>query len=109
MQDYDPEPNTLSPEIGPCPLCGRRMTAGPSLDRHHWIPKSEGGDPETWAWLHKVCHRKIHAVLDEKELASGYNTAESLRAHPEIATFIRWIRRKHPEFIDHHRSPRRTR
>lgn len=29
--------------LGPCPLCGRPMIAGPSVDRHHWVPKSEGG------------------------------------------------------------------
>jgi len=93
----------------PCPLCGRPMIPGPSLDRHHWSPKSQGGDPIDWAWLHKVCHRKIHAVLSEKELAMSFHSAESLRQHPEIETFVRWVRKKNPEFIDHHRSPRRSR
>jgi|DEB0MinimDraft_6_1074348.scaffolds.fasta_scaffold66162_2 hypothetical protein len=95
--------------LGPCPLCGRPMVAGPSLDRHHWVPKSEGGDPEDWAWMHQVCHRKVHAVFNEKTLAAAFRTADTLRAHADIAAFVRWVRRKHPEFIDHHRSPRRTR
>lgn len=94
-------------DLGPCPLCGRPMIAGPSVDRHHWIPKTEGGraaEP-----LHRICHRKIHAVLDEKSLARDYATPEALRAHPEIHAFLRWVRRKHPEFTAGHRRPRRGR
>ncbi|HYD99513.1 MAG TPA: HNH endonuclease signature motif containing protein [Alphaproteobacteria bacterium] len=82
--------------LGACPLCGREMIAGPSVEEHHLVPRSEGGR-ETAA-LHRVCHRKIHAELDERELAQRYNTAEALRAHPAIAAFIRWVARKPPEF-----------
>ena len=83
------------------------MVPGASLDRHHWIPKSQGGDGTAWDWMHKICHRKIHAVVDEKEIAERYSTADSLRSHPEIASFLRWVQRKHPEYVDHHRSKRR--
>lgn len=81
------------------------MIAGPSLDRHHWVPKSEGGRVQTI--MHRICHRKIHSVLSERELATAYDTPEALRAHPEIARFLRWLRKKPPEFIDHHRRKRR--
>jgi len=83
------------------------MIDGPSVDRHHWIPKSEGGGGQSL--LHKVCHRKLHAVLDEDELAARYNTPESLRVHPEIAKFAHWVRRQHPEWVDWHKRPRRRR
>jgi hypothetical protein len=83
------------------------MIDGPSIDRHHWVPKSQGGGDQTP--LHKVCHRKLHAVLGEKDLAERYSTAESLLAHPEIAKFARWVRRKHPEWVDWHKRPRRRR
>jgi hypothetical protein len=33
-EDEQPE------SLGPCPLCGRIMIRGHSLDRHHWQPKS---------------------------------------------------------------------
>ncbi len=89
-----------------CPLCHRPMVPGASLDRHHWVPKSQGGEGTEWNWMHKVCHRKIHAVLDEKALATAYATAVVLRAHPEIAAFLTWIQRKHPEYVDHHKRPR---
>jgi len=83
------------------------MVPGPSVDEHHLIPRTYKGI-ET-VTLHRVCHGKIHAVLSEKELRDTYHTVAALRAHPEIATFIRWVRRKHPEFVDGHRTRRRRR
>lgn len=72
------------------------MIEGPSVDRHHFVPRSEGGrvaEP-----LHRVCHRKLHSLWTERELATLYNTPEAIRAHPEIARFVAWLRRKPPEF-----------
>jgi len=31
----------------------------------------------------------------------------AVRAHPEIAKFIRWIRRKPPGYIDRHDKPKK--
>ena len=94
----------LSSPPGPCPLCGRPMLPGPSLNEHHLMPRRYGGR-ET-VTMHRVCHGKIHAVLSEAELRDHYHTVESLRAHPELAAFIRWIARKPPEFIDGHAGGR---
>ena len=83
-----------------CALCGR---TGPSLTKHHLIPRAMHG--RKWArkrfgreemqnrvlWLCGPCHRHIHAVLSEPELAREYNTRESLLAHPEIRRFVEWI------------------
>lgn len=91
--------------IGPCPLCGRPMVAGPSLDRHHWVPRSEGGREQIL--MHRICHRKIHSVFTERELATTYSSPEALRAHPEIARFLKWVRKKPPEYMDRHRRRRR--
>jgi len=93
--------------LGPCPLCGRPMVDGPSVDRHHWLPRSHGGREATP--LHAVCHRMIHRVLDDAELAAAFATADALRAHPEIAKFVAWVRRKPPTYIDWPRTPRRRR
>lgn len=84
--------------LGPCPICGRSMIAGPSVDEHHWVPKSEGGR-ET-AWLHRVCHRTLHARFSERELARDYSTPEAVRADPAVARFIRWVRKRPPEYTD---------
>lgn len=91
-----PRPGATGTELGPCGLCGRPMVAGPSTDAHHLLPRSQGGR-ET-VMLHRICHRKIHAELSEKELARAYTSLEALKAHPAIADFIRWVARKPPEF-----------
>ena len=91
--------------LGLCPLCDREMFAGPSVDRHHWIPKSEGG--RDWSWTHTICHRKLHASFDEKTLARDYPDAESLKAHPEIARFLKWVAKKPPRFRSAHRRSRK--
>ena len=92
-----------------CPLCGRPLVPGPSVDRHHLVPKSRGGAKGAVVLLHKICHRKIHATLTEAEIARSYPTIEALRARPEIARFLTWIEKRPPEFTDHHRSGRRRR
>lgn len=82
--------------LGACPLCGREMVAGPSVEAHHLVPRSQGG--RATVDLHRVCHRKIHAELTERELRDRFHTVEALRAHPAIADFIRWVAGKPPEF-----------
>jgi 5-methylcytosine-specific restriction endonuclease McrA len=100
-------PGNPSPDLGPCPLCGRPLIAGPSVDAHHLVPRSEGGR-ET-VTMHRVCHSKIHSLFTEQELRDGYDTLDKLRAHPEIAKFIRFVRKKHPEYRGRNAPSRRKR
>lgn len=79
------------PEDTICALC-RRPIPKSQRDAHHLIPKSRGG-VET-VLLHRLCHRQIHAVLTETQLARHYATIEALQQHPEIAKFIGWVRNK---------------
>ena len=74
-----------------CPLCEREIPRS-QQDAHHLIPKSHGG-LET-VILHRLCHRQIHALLTETQLARHYATISALKSHPELAKFIAWIRRK---------------
>lgn len=83
------------------------MVAGNSVDRHHLVPKTCGG--KAAVWMHQVCHRKIHSVLTEKELARSYHTFEALLEVEEIATFVAWVRKKDPEFMTRHRTHARKR
>lgn len=48
--------------------------------------------------LHAICHRKIHTVLTERELKDHFHTVERLRAHPDIAAFVKWVAKKPPDF-----------
>lgn len=50
--------------------------------------------------MHRICHDKIHAVFTEMELKRFYNTIESLQANEEIEKFIRWVRKREPEYYD---------
>ena len=83
---------------GSCPLCERPMVAGPSLDQHHPVPRSHGGR-ET-VLMHKICHRAIHAMLSERELAEEFAGFEALRAHPMLAQFIGWVKKRPPDYYD---------
>lgn len=81
-----------------CPLCGRPLA--PPSNRHHLLPLSKGGRGTTTIFLHKVCHDKIHSVFTEMELKRHYNTMERLQQNEEIAAFIKWVRKKEPEYYD---------
>ena len=49
-------------------------------------------------WLHRVCHRQVHALFTETELARCYASAEALCGHPTMARFLAWICDKPPDF-----------
>ena len=107
-RDFEPR---LRPQAdrGPdaCPICGRPLIQGPSVDVHHWVPRSRGGrlaDP-----VHKICHRMIHRLFDEAALATAYDTPERLRAHPEMQRFLAWVRRKPADYVDWPKQPRARR
>ncbi len=84
--------------LGSCPLCGRALIVGRSVDEHHLLPKSQGGREKFL--MHRICHRKIHATFTEKELARIYSTWQALQAHEDIAAFIAWVQKKPPEYYD---------
>lgn len=88
---------TPTPTLPICPLCGRVIPASQS-DKHHLIPRLKGGK-ETQA-MHRICHRQIHALFSESELAQYYNTADALLANEAIQKFVAWVRKKPPEFIE---------
>lgn len=83
-----------------CALCGRPL--GACAEKHHLVPRSQGGR-ET-VDVHPICHRKIHSLFRERELAQAYATPTALRAHPEMAALIRWIANKPADF--HKRTAR---
>lgn len=68
-----------------CSLCDRVIPSA-QIDRHHLVPKSKGG--RRTEFLHRVCHRQVHALLTESELAGPYATVEALLQHPELRAFV---------------------
>ena len=91
-----------SPSI--CPLCDRAIPES-QKDAHHLIPKSKGGIKTEF--LHRICHKQVHALFTETELAVTFNTAEALRAHPEMQKFIGWVKNKPNNFYEKTRKSSR--
>lgn len=92
-----------------CPLCERPIPKGARASLHHLVPRLKGGRDGPTVRLHHICHNAIHAAIGEAELARRYASVEALRAHPEIARFIAWVRTRPPGFHARTRGPRRRR
>ena len=87
-----------------CPLCDRKIPPS-QRDAHHLVPKSKGG--RHTAYLHRICHRQIHALFTETELARQFNSVEALLAHPDIAHFVQWVKTKPDDFMERTRKSQR--
>jgi hypothetical protein len=85
-----------------CELCQRVVVF---RTQHHLIPRTthrrkkrrEGYTQDELnrvIWICAPCHKNIHAVLTEKELAEGYNTIDKLLAYPAIEKFTAWVRKQ---------------
>lgn len=102
-----PSPPGRDTEADPiCPLCERPIPPA-QRDAHHLVPKSRGG--RHTEWLHRICHRQIHALFTESELAHAYHEVEALLAHPDIARFVAWVRTKPDDFYERTRKSERIR
>ncbi len=85
----------------PCELCEPEVD---EVTKHHLIPRTsqsnkrnkkqfERSDVRTRiALLCCPCHKQVHAILTEKQLERECNTLDLLRAHPEMAKFLNWIK-----------------
>ena len=74
-----------------CELCRReslRFTA------HHLVPRSRGGKFGPKARLCPTCHRQLHAMFSEATLAKELNSISTLRANPEVASYLKWVQRQ---------------
>jgi len=89
-----------------CPLCERAIPPA-QRDAHHLVPRSRGG--VRTEYLHRICHRQIHALFTETELAREYHSVEALLAHPEIAKFVHWVKSKPEGFFERTRKSARIR
>lgn len=102
----DPLP-AASTEVPPiCPLCERPIPKRARQSLHHLTPKLKGGKDGETVRLHQICHSAIHARYSEAEIARHLADVESLRADPELARFLAWLRTKPPDF---HAPTRMTR
>lgn len=89
-----------------CPLCERKIPPS-QRDAHHLVPKSKGG--RHTEYLHQICHRQIHALLTETELARQFNSVDALLTHPDVALFVAWVKTKPDDFMERTRKSKRIR
>ncbi|PYZ91738.1 hypothetical protein CR194_19140 [Salipaludibacillus keqinensis] len=78
-------------QIGRCELCGRNKV---TLTEHHLIPKEEGGTFLETAFLCRPCHKQIHNLYTNQELAVRLFTIERLQNDEKIHKFIKFIRKQ---------------
>ncbi len=90
------------PEPDACELCGRAE----ALTKHHLIPRALHNKPRyrkrysreerltAIVWLCRPCHKHIHRLYGERELADRLNTLTALQCDEAIRTFVAWLATK---------------
>jgi hypothetical protein len=73
----------------PCALCERLVS---TVTRHHLIPRSQGG--REMVDLCVPCHQMLHKFFTNATLGADLHTVEALRAHPEVARYLSWVRKQ---------------
>ena len=101
-----PDDADIAAPVPVCALCERPIPEGARASRHHLTPRLKGGARLGTVLLHQICHNAIHARFNEAELARRLSDMPSLRAEPEIARFLDWVRNRPPDF---HAPTRRSR
>lgn len=74
-----------------CELCCREV------DRytvHHLVPRARGGRFGPTARLCPTCHRQLHAMFSVTTLAQELNSIQSLRADPQVHSYLKWVRKQ---------------
>jgi 5-methylcytosine-specific restriction enzyme A len=62
----------------------------------HLLPKEMGGNYGPTADLCIPCHKQIHALYTNDEIAARLSTIPELREDENLSRFIKWIRKQPP-------------
>ena len=87
-----------------CPICKRPF--GKEMQDHPLKPKTFKSrdksvhNDDNKVTIHKMCHQKIHATFSEQDLWSYYHTVDRLLEHEDIQKFVKWVKKKEPDFYD---------
>jgi 5-methylcytosine-specific restriction enzyme A len=74
-----------------CELCERENV---DTTIHHLIPREEGGNYGPTANLCIACHKQIHALYTNKELALRLHTIEQLKHDEKFRKFLKWVKKQ---------------
>lgn len=86
-----------------CGICFRERR----LTKHHLIPISRHKNKktlkrhtkdslQTTIEICRECHNQLHASISQKDMDETYHSFEKILQHPEIAKFVKWIRKHQP-------------
>ena len=81
-------------DLGDCPLCGRKIAAGRSVNLHHLVPRSCNGR-DTVA-LHRILPCRDPCGTLEKGTGAPVQRDRESRDYPRLSRFIAWVRPKPP-------------
>ncbi|KUP07742.1 hypothetical protein Q75_04380 [Bacillus coahuilensis p1.1.43] len=76
---------------GACMLCLRDEV---ELTEHHLTPKEMGGTHLSTSMLCIPCHKHLHALYTNAELAVRLNTIEKLKEDPQIRKWLHYIKKQ---------------
>lgn len=76
-----------------CALCERE---GVILTKHHLLPREEGGKEAHIAMVCQDCHKHIHALYTNKELAIRLDSITKLKEDEQISKYLKFIRKQPP-------------
>ncbi|MEM7594661.1 MAG: HNH endonuclease [Cyanobacteria bacterium P01_A01_bin.83] len=80
-----------------CQLCDRSVE---QLTVHHLIPrqtvKRKQADSGSTIEICSACHRQIHALYSNLELARNLNTLDKLKSEPKMIKFLGWVKKQDP-------------
>jgi 5-methylcytosine-specific restriction enzyme A len=74
-----------------CELCEREDV---DTTVHHLLPKEMGGTFGSTANLCIPCHKQIHALYTNEEIAARLTTIYKLKDDPQLSRFLKWIRKQ---------------
>lgn len=81
-----------------CQLCDRDFE---ELTVHHLIPRQQTKkkrlDSSRTIDICSACHRQVHTLFSNRQLAVELNTLETLKVHPDMAKFLNWARKQDPQ------------
>lgn len=82
----------------PCQLCDREV---PQLTAHHLVPrqtvKRKQAQSGATVDICSPCHRQIHLLYSNLELARQLNTIDKLKSEPKMRKFLTWIQKQDPQ------------
>ena len=81
-------------EPPPCWLCERPL--GTVVQFHHPVPKSKKG--RVTVPVHPICHKTIHALFSNSELARFGDDRSRLLENADLARFVAWVAGKPADF-----------